>query len=205
MYLPEAFRETDIEAIRETVAAFPLCTLIAHAADGLIANHLPVMLEEERLLGHIARANTLHEQVPDDSAVLAIFQGGDAYVSPNWYPSKPRHHRHVPTWNYRVVHVHGRIRYYRDETSKRRIVARLTRVHEEATNGDQGWRMADAPPDYIESMLDAIVGIEVIVDRIEGKSKLSQNREAEDFSSVAGELDARGHATLASRMRSFED
>lgn len=201
MYVPEHFQEQDVDAVRQIVVDAPLCTLIAQASSGLIVNHLPVQLEGERLIGHIARANELHRLLEPTSPVVAVFQAGDTYVSPSWYPSKARHHRHVPTWNYRVAHLHGHIQFLHEERAKRSVVARLTRTHEEATNGAKAWHMSDAPPDYIEDMLREIVAFEMVVTRAQAKVKLSQNRSAEDVAGVARALDARGESALAADIR----
>jgi transcriptional regulator len=153
------------------------------------------------LIGHVALANDMHRIIPDGTPVLAIFRGQDAYVSPNLYPSKALHHRHVPTWNYQVVHVAGRISFQHDDKTKRAIVGRLTRDHERAMNGDAAWRMADAPRDYMEGMLAAIVAFRIDITGIIAKAKLSQNREAADHAGVVGSVEARGLDIMAARMR----
>ena len=116
--------------------------------------------------------------------MLAVFRGADAYISPNTYPSKADHHRHVPTWNYQAVHIHGTISFQHDSHSKRAAVALLTRLHERRQNGPAAWKMADAPADYIDGMLKAIVGFAIPIDRLEGKRKLSQNRSPADIAGV---------------------
>jgi transcriptional regulator len=128
-----------------------------------------------------------------------VFRGVQGYISPNWYPSKQETHRHVPTWNYEVVHAHGFIRIRDDEKFLRGVVGRLTRTHE----ADQAspWRMSDAPADYLAEQLTHIVGIEVELTRIEGKRKLSQNRDARDFESTVQALESRGQTDLADAMR----
>lgn len=201
MYLPPHFAETDPAAIRGLVEAFPLAVIVAVTADGPIANHIPLLMPDDaHLVGHIALANDLHRLVPDGAEVLAIFRGGDAYVSPNWYPSKAEHHRHVPTWNYEVVHVRGRILFQHDEKAKTAAVGRLTRALEGRTNGEAGWRMADAPRDYMATMLANIVAFRIDVDVVTGKSKLSQNRDARDFENVVRTLGARGEVRVAGAM-----
>ena len=205
MYVPDHFQEKDLDAVHQIVSTAPLCALVAQTPSGLVANHLPVLLDGKRLIGHIARANDLHRVLDDDSPVLAIFQAGDAYISPNWYPSKADHHRHVPTWNYRVAHLHGRIRFFHEESAGRAVVARLTRTHEEATHGDAAWRMSDAPPDFIDGMLKEIVAFEITVTRVQAKAKLSQNRAPEDYRGVVRALDDRGEHGLAADMRAIDD
>jgi transcriptional regulator len=131
--------------------------------------------------------------------VLVIFRGAEAYVSPNWYPSKHEAHRQVPTWNYEVVHVHGRLTIRDDERFVRGLVARLTRRHESAE--PKPWKMGDSAPEFIDEMLGKIVGIEVEITSLAGKSKLSQNKEARDRLNAAETLDARGSGELAQVMR----
>lgn len=201
MYTPPHFEETDPAAVAVLVEAFPLCVLVAATADGILANHIPVLADGARgLIGHVALANDLHRRVGEGEEVLAIFRGDDAYVSPNWYPSKAVHHRVVPTWNYEVAHVYGRISWLHDDKAKIAAVGRLTKVMEGATHGDEGWRMADAPRDYMRAQLDAIVAFRIETTRVLAKAKLSQNRERADVETVVGALDARGRARLAARM-----
>ncbi len=201
MYLPEQFHEIDAEEIREVMESAPLACVVAQTADGLIANHIPLLVAPDgSLIGHVARANDMHRVVGDGQEVLAIFRGDDAYVSPNFYPSKPEHHRHVPTWDYQVVHVHGDISFQHDEHAKRAAVGLLTRLHERRVNGEGAWRMADAPEDYLRDMLANIVAFRIAVRRTIAKSKLSQNREARDYLGAAAGLRASGHEAMAERM-----
>ena len=146
----------------------------------------------------MARANPVWREVRDGDEVLVVFRGVQGYISPNWYPSKHETHRQVPTWNYEVVHAHGRLRLVDDEKFVRGIVARLTRRHE-ATE-PQPWKMGEAPADYLDRMLQAIVGVEIEVVRLEGKRKLSQNREARDVDGAVRALQARGQEALSSAM-----
>jgi transcriptional regulator len=202
MYVPDYFCETDGEAVRAVVDLNPLCALIVNTSEGLIANHLPVLWHaEDELLGHVALANPLHRIAADSDEALAIFTGESAYVSPNWYPSKQANHRSVPTWNYVAVHFHGHLRFAHDEITKRKVVASLTRQHEQATNGEQGWRMSDAPLDYMQSMLESIVAFRFCISRVTAKFKLSQNRSREDVLGAAGALEAAGKAGMARSMR----
>lgn len=203
MYLPEQFAETRIEELHRIVREHPLGMLVTHTGAGLDANHLPFELDPARgpfgtLQGHIARANPLWQEVPAGAMVLVVFRGAHGYVSPNWYPSKHETHRSVPTWNYEVVHAHGRIRLIDDAKFVGGVVARLTRAHEAAE--PQPWKMADAPRDYIEQMLRMVVGIEIEVTSLVGKRKLSQNRDARDFQGVVGALQDRDQRELASAM-----
>ncbi|MGL5009585.1 MAG: FMN-binding negative transcriptional regulator, partial [Paracoccaceae bacterium] len=195
MYVPEHFREIDAGEIAAVIAAAPLACIVAQTAEGLIANHIPLLAAPDgTLIGHVALANDMHRLLATDQKVLVIFRGDDAYISPNFYPTKAEHHRHVPTWNYQVVHVEGRITFQHDTHAKRAAVGLLTRLHERRVNGAQGWRMADAPVDYMEQMLAGIVAFRIAVDRVIAKSKLSQNREARDHAGAVAGLEARGDA-----------
>jgi len=203
MYLPEHFAERGVEPLQRILREFPLGTLVTHTGKGMDANHIPFELDAQRgafgtLQGHVARANPLWREVPNDAQVLVIFQGHDGYISPSWYPSKHETHRHVPTWNYEVVHAHGKLRIVDDEKFVRGVVARLTRRHEAAE--PQPWKMGDAPADYLDQLLKMIVGIEVEITRLEGKRKLSQNRDARDREGAMRALRERGQAELASAM-----
>ncbi|MFJ1293108.1 FMN-binding negative transcriptional regulator [Paracoccus yeei] len=201
MYVPPHFQEIDPAEIASILAEAPLACIVAQTDQGLVANHIPLLAAPDgTLIGHVALANDMHRLIPDGHKVLAIFRGEDGYVSPNFYPSKPRHHRHVPTWNYQVVHVHGPIRFQHDTSAKRAAVGLLTRLHERRVNGTAAWRMADAPADYLQQMLDAIVAFRIAPRRTLAKSKLSQNREDEDRLGAIAGLKATGQAALARRM-----
>jgi transcriptional regulator len=202
MYMPDHFVETDPSEIAALITAFPLAAIVAHTPQGLLANHIPLMRDgDAALIGHIAARNDMHRIIPDGHEVLAIFRGQDAYISPNLYPSKAVHHRHVPTWNYHVVHVAGRIRFQHDEKTKLALVGRLTKEHETRMNGDAAWRMADAPRDYIAGMLDGIVAFRIEITAIAAKAKLSQNREAADHAGAVQSVEGRGLDAMAARMR----
>ena len=144
------------------------------------------------------RANPVWQECASGADVLVIFRGNESYISPNWYPSKHETHRLVPTWNYEVVHAHGRLTVRDDERFIRGVVARLTRTHE--AQEPRPWKMGDSPADYIDGMVRAIVGIEIAITRLEGKSKLSQNREARDVQGAVQTLRERGQAALAQAM-----
>jgi transcriptional regulator len=147
---------------------------------------------------HVARANPVWKDVSDGDEVLVVFRAADAYVSPNWYPSKHEFHKQVPTWNYMVAHAHGRITIRDDERFVRGLVARLTRVHE--ASQAVPWKMTDSATEYIDSMLKAIVGVEIEITRIEGKAKLSQNKAAADVSGAGAALKAQGNDLLGDAM-----
>lgn len=206
MYLPGHFEETRLDELHRFVDEHPFGALVVHGPNGLDANHLPFLLEPAagaygRLLAHVARANPLWREAKDGDEALVIFRAEDAYVSPNWYPSKHEAHRQVPTWNYRVVHVHGTLAIRDDERFVRGVVARLTRVHEARTGSATPWRMGDAPADYLDRMLGAIVGIEVEITAIVGKWKLGQNKDERDRLGAAQALSERGLEAIAAAMR----
>ena len=178
MYLPKHFEITDLATLHGVARQHPLATW-ATVVDGLpVVNHVPFLLDETQgehgtLIGHVARANPLWK-TPAPSVL--VFQGEGAYVSPSWYPGKHEHGKVVPTWNYAVVHAHGTPQVVEDRDGLLAIVSLLTDVHE-ATQA-RPWKVGDAPPDYIEQMLRAIVGIRIPVTRWVGKFKLSQNHAA---------------------------
>jgi transcriptional regulator len=204
MYLPKHFEETRSDVLHGLIRAYPFATVIVHGADGIIANHLPFEIVGDVLHGHVARGNELCRL--DGAEVLVIFRGPDGYISPNWYPSKHETGREVPTWNYAVVHVQGRLRVVDDAGWLRGLLETLT-DHHEATQ-PQPWHIADAPADHIEKSLRAIVGLEVVIERIEGKFKLSQNHLPRNRAGViAGlrERDGDGDAELADLMALQED
>jgi len=193
MYAPSHFNESRTEVLHEFIAQHPLALLVGTCADGLQANHLPLMLEPGNggsgtLKGHIARGNAMWKEIPAGSEVLAVFQGPSQYISPNWYPSKREHGRVVPTWNYAVVHVHGRIAWNHDKASLHTLVESLTDRHESSQAAP--WHVGDAPDDYIQQMLGAIVGFEIEITRMTGKWKLSQNRTPTERAGVVQALSA---------------
>lgn len=205
MYLPTAFEEQRPEALHALMQAHPLGTLVTLGPDGLDANHIPFELDTAvgphgLLRAHVARANPVWQQAAD-TEVLVVFRAADGYISPNWYPSKPEHHRHVPTWNYAVVHAHGVLRVRDDERFLRGLVARLTREHEARSQQQKPWKMGDAPTDYIDGLLKAIVGLEIEVTRLVGKYKLGQNREERDRLGAAAGLEGLGNVEAAKAMR----
>ena len=204
MYQPAQFAEHRPDEWHRLIREHPLGMLVTATAAGLEAEHLPFVLEAERgpagtLLAHVARANPVWRAVGEGDAVMVVFRGVQGYISPSWYPSKHEHHRHVPTWNYEVVHVHGRIRVLDDTNAVRGAVAKLTRQSE--AGQPVPWKMGDAPTDYLASELAQIVAIEIAIERIEGKRKLSQNRDERDFRNVVETLEQRGELALAEAMR----
>jgi transcriptional regulator len=204
MYNPPHFTIKDPEVLHGIIREHPLGALVMQGPGGLDANHIPFEFDASRgalgvLTAHVARANPLLQHRGDGADVMVIFRGHESYISPNWYPSKHETHRLVPTWNYEVVHAHGRLAVMDEERFVRGVVARLTRVHE--ASEPRPWKMGDSPPEYIDGMLKAIVGIEIEITRLEGKSKLSQNREARDRLNAAATLLARGEEGLGRAMR----
>ena len=201
MYLPEHFTEVDLQEIQAIVEQFPLAVCVANLGDEFELNHFPMIWRDDRLIGHIAHANTMHQTLKNGCKAAFIFTAEHSYISPNWYPTKKQHHKHVPTWNYQVVHMHGELFFSHDDKDKIAAVGLLTQRHEKRVNGDNAWKMRDAPKDYMKMMLDGIVAIEFKINKIEAKSKLSQNRETTDYNAVMdkmGELDLTG---LEQRMR----
>ncbi|BBP97873.1 transcriptional regulator [Burkholderia sp. SFA1] len=195
MYLPAHFEENRAEVLHALIAAHPFGALVTHGAAGLDANHVPFEFDaaagaQGTLRAHVARANPVWREVARGDEVLVIFQGEHGYISPNFYPSKQEAHRQVPTWNYLVVHAHGRIVIRDDEAYVRGVVARLTRKMEAGEPAP--WKMGDAPRDYIDQMLSAIVGIEIEVTRLVGKAKLSQNKADADRAGAVKGLRQRG-------------
>jgi len=208
MYLPPHFEEQRPEVLRALMADFPLAALITTGPDGITANHLPLLYDPEpspggTLRGHLARGNRQWQNFDAETEALAIFQGPQAYVSPNWYTSKKEHGRAVPTWNYAVVHAYGRLSVFSDPGRLRGFLDQLTAAHEVQVSGPgvTPWMPADAPAAYIEGLIGAIVGIEMTITRIEGKWKMSQNQPEGNRLSVAEALDSSGNGAVADLVR----
>jgi transcriptional regulator len=186
MYLPAHFAQHDAAALHALMAAHPLATLVVPTPDGTTADLVPLHLHQvpgapAELRGHVARANPLWRH-GDGRAVLAVFHGPQAYVTPSWYPSKARHGKVVPTWNYTMVQARGTLHAVDDAPWLRELVGLLTDVHEAPRA--QPWAVHDAPDDYVQQMLRAIVGIRIPVDALVGKWKVSQNRDEADRAGV---------------------
>ena len=191
MYIPEAFREEDREAIAAMIRACPLATLVTQSAQGLVATPLPMIFAADEgdhgvLYGHIARANPQWKEPsntgdPADDA-LVLFQGPNAYITPTWYATKAETGKVVPTWNYTAVHAYGPVEYFDDPARLLDIVTKLTDHHEAARPQPrpdphpEPWSVSDAPADYIQSQLRSIVGVRIPIRRLEAKKKLSQNQ-----------------------------
>ena len=206
MYTPAAFVEEHPKAIAAFLVEHPMAQLVTMTEAGLVATPMPTLYEPSAdglgsLVGHVARANRQWAETVSTVEALAIFTGAKAYVSPNWYPAKAEHGKVVPTWNYETVHVRGVFVAHDDREWKRALVTRLTQRHE--SQFDTPWAVEDAPADYIESMLQAIVGVELQITSIQAKRKLSQNRSAEDIAGTISGLTAVGgpSAKVAEAMR----
>lgn len=183
MYVPSHFAETRVDVLHDLIRTHPFGTLVLLTAGGLDANHIPFEIDAEpapfgTLRGHVARANTAWKDFSPQVDGLAIFQGPHAYISPAWYASKKEHGKVVPTWNYAIVHAHGPLRVIDDRAWLRRFVEQLTDRHEAARSDP--WKVSDAPADFIDTMTNAIIGIELPIARLTGKWKVSQNRPEKD-------------------------
>ena len=199
MYLPKHFAQTDIAALHALMDAHPLATLVTHGPEGIDANHIPLHLDagasaNGTLRGHVARANPLARAAAVDVEILAIFQGPQSYISPSGYATKAEHGKVVPTWNYTAVHAWGRLRLIDDPQWLLAQVRTLTTTHEAAL--PHPWQVSDAPADYIEKMLGAIVGIEIVIDRLVGKWKVSQNQPPVNQASLVAALAGQPMAEL---------
>lgn len=178
MYQPASFREERCEELHGLIRAHPLGTLVTHGAAGLQASPLPFLLDGGILRAHMARANPHWQALAGAGECLVIFMGPDAYVTPDWYPSKAATHKVVPTWNYAAVHVRGTIRVIDEPGWLARQLADLTAAHEAPR--PEPWSPADAPADFIAAQMKAVIGLEIAITAIEGKWKMSQNRDDDD-------------------------
>lgn len=201
MYVPAHFAETDPAALHAAIDAHSLATLVTLTDQGLIASHVPLLLDLDRgphgtLIGHIARANP--QAKPPIGEALAIFQGPEGYISPSLYATKKETGKVVPTWNYAAVHAYGTLRFISDKAGLLDIVTRLTVRHEAAR--PVPWAVADAPDDFVQGMLNGIVGFELPIARLEGKWKMSQNRPATEHPGIVEGLRAEGKTALAAEV-----
>lgn len=195
------FEEVRPQEILRIVQDFPLACIVTNTADGLYATHVPLMFKNENILfGHVAKVNDLFNKSINEQEVLCIFKGDDAYISANYYPSKFKDHKKVPTWNYQVVHVHGEIKFFDDQQSKLAALGRLTKESEEKANGKNAWKMSDAPKDYLMELLDDLIVFEVHISKILAQSKLSQNRTSQDFDGVIHALSDKGQQGIVKSM-----
>ncbi|OPA82976.1 transcriptional regulator [Pseudomonas fluorescens] len=203
MYTPRAFALDDLPELQQLIRHTRLAQLVTFGEHGLNASHLPLLLNPDEgpngtLYGHLAKANPQWHELQAGSEALVIFAGAEAYVSPAFYPGKAEHGKVVPTWNYIAVHAYGRAEVFTDAERVLHVVSALTDRHE--SERAEPWKVSDAPADYIEGMLKAIVGFALPIERLIGKRKLSQNRSPADIASVrerlAASLDVRDQ-TLA--------
>jgi len=206
MYLPASFEEKHIETLHALIRERPLGALVALTTLGLEANHVPFEIDPQpaplgTLRAHIARANPLHRSARSEVDALVLFSGPHGYVSPSWYAMKRETGAVVPTWNYVIVHARGALRFVEDRARLREHVARLTARHEAARA--EPWKITDAPPDYLEKMLQSIVGVEIVLRELTGKWKLGQNRNERDRRSLLEGLSHEGAAAaeLAQAVR----
>ncbi len=190
MYTPMHFEERDITVIHALMRSHPLGTWVTPAKEGLVVNHIPFLVDSTRgeygtLVGHVARANPIWQTFTRKIACVAIFQGPQTYITPSWYPTKHAHGKAVPTWNYAVVHAHGEPCAIEDRDWLLTHVTQLSDLHE--SERVVPWSVSDAPHDYIDTMLNAIVGIEIPIRAVFGKWKTSQNRPLPDkLGTIAG-------------------
>jgi transcriptional regulator len=188
MYTPKDFRVDDTAEAHALIRANPFAVLVTHGADGIVATHLPTVLkiDDGAMLGriecHVARPNQQWRTFAADTDALMIFQGPEAYIRPGWYPSKAEHDKVVPTWNYAVVHAYGRLEVVQDQAWLLAHVSELTQQQEGQHAAP--WKTADAPEYYLAMMLRGIVGLKFTITRLEGKAKMSQNREPRDRAGV---------------------
>lgn len=211
MYVPRHFDEPRIDVLHALMRARPLATLVTWSASGLNANHVPLHLADEPaplgiLRGHVARANPMWRDFDAEVETLAIFHGPDAYVTPSWYPTKAETGRVAPTWNYAVAHAYGKLRVIDDAVWLRSLLEALT-AHNEAGFA-QPWQVGDAPADYVEQMIKAVVGIELVITRCVGKWKISQNQPVQNRAGVVRGLQAQGSAdalAMAELVRQLDD
>lgn len=204
MYVPAQFKEDRVPAMHAMIRNCGLATLVTMTADGLVASHVPLLLEPDpapfgTLRGHLARPNPQARGADPAVQALAIFAGAEGYISPSYYATKRETGKVVPTWNYETVHAYGPIRFFDDADALLDVVTRLTERHEAGRAAP--WAVSDAPADFVAGMLRGIVGIEIPIARLEGKVKMSQNRPEADRVGVVSGLAADGAGALADAVR----
>lgn len=207
MHIPSYFSESRLPVLHTLIRSRPFATLVTTRPNGVDADHVPMLLDDVRgpfglLRGHVARANAVWKEAGDGAEVLVIFHGPESYVSPRWYRSKQETGRVVPTWNYVVVHARGKIAWQHEAGWLRALLEDLTQINEGAR--EDAWKVSDAPTEYTDRMLGAIVGFEIQIAAISGKWKLSQNKGPADFAGVLAGLETEAGATgaeVAAQMR----
>lgn len=197
MYTPSAFKDDELGSLHALIEQTRLAILVTHDEHGMQASHVPLLLRADQgahgtLYGHLAKANPQWHALENGAQALVIFPGADAYVSPAFYPAKAEHGKVVPTWNYVAVHAYGVAQVFNEPQRLLEVVSGLTDKHESGRVSP--WAVADAPADYIDKMLGAIVGFALPIERLEGKRKLSQNRSAADIAGVRDGLAASADA-----------
>ncbi|MDH4233890.1 MAG: FMN-binding negative transcriptional regulator [Gallionella sp.] len=200
MYIPKHFEQPRVKAMHELMRARPLATLVTPASGGLDANHIPLHLSDApapfgTLRGHVARANPLWRDFAKEIEALAIFHGPDAYITPSWYATKKEHGKVAPTWNYAVVHAHGTLCIVDDAAWVRAQIETLTAVHE--ASFPNPWAVSDAPREFTEKLIESVVGIEIVITRLSGKWKVSQNQPEQNRAGVIEGLQSCGHSNAA--------
>ncbi len=205
MYIPKQFAEPSVEVMHELMRCRSLATFVTLGPTGVEANHIPLLLVDRggpfgTLRGHVARANPLWQHQPQDADALAIFHGPDSYITPSWYASKSEDGRVVPTWNFVSVHAKGRLRVVDDAKWLRAQLDMLTAHNERPFV--HPWAVSDAPHDFTDKLIEAIVGIEIVITDLKGKWKVSQNRPARDRASVSEGLHLHGQNAMADLVRS---
>ena len=208
MYVPQHFEMSKTPVLHDFIQRNPLGSWVIWGREGLDANHIPFLIDRNRgefgtLMGHVARANPVWKESSAGTRSMVIFCGPQGYISPNWYPSKRDKGMVVPTWNYCVVHAHGTPRVIEKKTWLRDHVAQLVDVHE--SSQAVPWKVDDAPSEFIDKMLNAIVGIEIPISRLVGKWKVSQNRSEVDRQGVVAGLRAKGDEVSASMAGLVEE
>jgi len=202
MYIPDDFKEIRTEEIERLIKDYPFACLVANTPEGLVATHIPLILKGDKyLIGHLAKKNHLPQLVARDQEVMCIFKGEDAYISAKDYPKKEAKDKHVPTWNYQVVHVYGKIRFYEDKRSRLAAVGFLTKQIEKQMHGSEAWKMSDAPLDYIMAQIENTVAFDVTITKVLAKSKLCQNDSRSDVEGIVERLKARGQEGMAEAMQ----
>jgi transcriptional regulator len=195
MYLPKHFEVTSVPTMHSFIEQNPFGTLVCQTSLGMVANHIPFELDVVSgdhgvLRAHVARANPIWQQAASGVEVLVIFQGIDSYITPSWYPTKKIAGKAVPTWAYAITHAYGEVKFIQDAAWLHGLVSRLSNTQE--ADRPEPWSVSDAPSDYVDKLLGAIVGVEIKITRLEGKWKVDQNKQAVDRAGVAAGLKAQG-------------
>ena len=192
MHIPSIFAEENLENILNFIAAKPLATLIAQTSKGIEACHIPLFWHDDHsqygcLYGHFGRKNSIYQDALPDTSWLIIFQDTGHYISPNWYPSKAKTHKEVPTWNYQSIHIQSKIELIEDTDKLKWILETMTAQQEIVS--DNPWSLEDAPAAYIDAMYRGIIGFKLPIDSIQAQFKLSQNKTAENIAGVITDLE----------------